>query len=500
MKTPILGAAYVARSVNAADNRMVNLFPEMVPEGGKEPAFLQRVPGTVFLNAASGSKTRGLWASQAYPSMAVLVASAAVARIDTGGTDYAVGAITNGTSMATFADCGDLLMIATGVNNTLSYVYNWATYALTQITDGDFIGGNSCAYLSNRAFVAGAAASNRSKVQCSAIDNPLAWDALDVLTAASAPDGVVAIKAVNDVLFVFGPNTTEVWADAGTPGFPLAPIQGATSSIGCMCYASVATIGDRVYWLGRDQFGQCVIYRNNGYGGERISTHAVEWQIQQYDTPEDAVAYVYQQNGHSFYVITFDGGNATWVYDITTEAWHERASWDGADFNKEFANCAINFPISGPYGDYNIIVGSSGNAAIFGLAPDVYGDATVLSTWDEKRWLRSWRALAPGVNTLKRTAHHSLQLDCESGVSDAVSPLTYDNGSVFLRWSDDGGHTWSTPQERFFGGSGETGKRVIWRRLGMTTKLRDRVYEISGTDPNKVFIMGAELIMSQTNA
>ena len=45
MKTPILGSTYVARSVNAADARMVNLFPEIVPEAGKEPAFLNRAPG-----------------------------------------------------------------------------------------------------------------------------------------------------------------------------------------------------------------------------------------------------------------------------------------------------------------------------------------------------------------------------------------------------------------------------------------------------------------------
>ena len=31
MQTPILGASYVARSINAADNRLVNLFPEIVP-------------------------------------------------------------------------------------------------------------------------------------------------------------------------------------------------------------------------------------------------------------------------------------------------------------------------------------------------------------------------------------------------------------------------------------------------------------------------------------
>jgi hypothetical protein len=45
MHTPILGSSYVVRSVNAADNRMVNLFPEIIPEAGKEPAFLNRAPG-----------------------------------------------------------------------------------------------------------------------------------------------------------------------------------------------------------------------------------------------------------------------------------------------------------------------------------------------------------------------------------------------------------------------------------------------------------------------
>jgi hypothetical protein len=49
MKTPILGGTYVARSVNAADSRMVNIFPEVIPEGGKEPAFLQRAPGLKLL-------------------------------------------------------------------------------------------------------------------------------------------------------------------------------------------------------------------------------------------------------------------------------------------------------------------------------------------------------------------------------------------------------------------------------------------------------------------
>jgi hypothetical protein len=71
---------------------------------------------------------------------------------------------------------------------------------------------------------------------------------------------------------------------------------------------------------------------------------------------------------------------------------------------------------------------------------------------------------------------------------------------VMLRWSDDGGHTWSNSHWRSMGKTGAYSTRVIWRRLGMTLKLRDRVYEVSATDPIKIAIMGAELHASATNA
>ena len=131
-----------------------------------------------------------------------------------------------------------------------------------------------------------------------------------------------------------------------------------------------------------------------------------------------------------------------------------------------------------------------------------------------------------GKNNLKRTAQHTLQLDCEVGMAMAQRPGTAyvvtqssnplitqsslyivtedgqitDQAGVSLRWSDDGGHTWSNYHTRTMGALGATGTRVIWRRLGMTTKLRDRVYEVSGTDPVKIAIMGAEVAISGTNA
>ena len=74
------------------------------------------------------------------------------------------------------------------------------------------------------------------------------------------------------------------------------------------------------------------------------------------------------------------------------------------------------------------------------------------------------------------------------------------NPQVMLRFSDDGGHTWSNEHWASMGKIGQYYRRVFWRRLGMTLKLRDRVYEISGTDPVKIDIMGAELLLSGTNA
>jgi hypothetical protein len=261
------------------------------------------------------------------------------------------------------------------------------------------------------------------------------------------------------------------------------------------------------------------VYRANGYQGQRISTHAVEWQIQQYSDLSDAIAYTYQQDGHSFYVLIFPTANTTWVYDAATQAWHERAGWHNGSFTRHRSNCQMAF-------NNKIVVGDFENGNIYSFDLEDYSDNGGI-----QKWLRSWRALPIGTNNLKRTAQHSLQLDIEAGVglngfvrSEVIYLMTEDNNflitednnfliadqetgftqgadpAVMLRWSDDGGHTWSNEHWSTIGKIGEYYRRVFWRRLGMTLKLRDRVYELSGTDPVKIAIMGAELILSPTNA
>ena len=479
MKTPILGSTYVARSVNAADARMVNLYPEIVPEGGKEPAYLQRCPGLQFLASVGVGPIRGVWAFSNNASDAFVVSGNSLYKINTSYSATLLGTIA-GSGPVSMADNGTQLFIAA---NGPSYIYNNTTNAFSQITDPDFPGAVSVGFLDGY-FVFNEP--NSQKIWITSLLDGLSVDPLDFASAEGSPDGVVGLIIDHREVWVFGTNSVEVWYDAGTQDFPLQRIQGAFNEIGCVSAYTLAKMDNGIFWLGADARGRGIVYRANGYTGQRISTHAVEWHIQQYGDISDALAYTYQQDGHSFYVLIFPSANTTWVYDVATQAWHERAGFSNGSFTRHRSNCQMSF-------NNEIIVGDYENGNLYAFDMETYADNGQI-----QKWLRTWRALPSGQNNLRRTTHHSLQIDLETGVG-----LNLGQGSdpeVMLRWSDDGGHTWSNYHTSPVGKIGQYYHRTFFRRLGMTLKLRDRVYELSMTDPVKTAIMGAELLISPTNA
>jgi hypothetical protein len=547
MKTPILGGTYVARSVNAADSRLVNLFPEIIPESGKEPAFLQRAPGLSLLRTVGKGPIRGMWRIDQF---GYIVSGEEVFRLDKGNNVQFLGTVT-GEGPVSMTDNGFQLFIAC---NGPSFIYNLTNNSFTQITDPDFPGAVTVGYLDGY-FVFNEPDSQR--IWVTAVFDGSSIDPLDFASAEATPDRAVAVLIDHKEAWIFGDNSIEVWYNSGAADYPLTPIQGAFNEVGCVAPYSLAKLDNGIFWLGADARGQGIVYRANGYQAIRISTHAVEWVIQSYGNLSDAVAYTYQQDGHAFYVLIFPGTNTTWVYDVSAGLWHERASWVNGSFARHRSNCQMSF-------NNRILVGDYQNGNVYSLDLNTFDD-----NGEPQRWLRSWRALPTSANNLKRTAQHTLQLDIETGslspteltnprvvdtttgedflltesgdflVAEEPDPTFYsllqedsdellqeDGGliglegtaptvivgklilqigevvtdqldpQVMLRWSDDGGHTWSNEHWRSIGKYGEWGHRVFWRRLGMTEKLRDRVYEVSSTDPVKITLLGAELELS----
>lgn len=518
MKTPILGGSYVAASINAANDRMVNLYPEATPQGGKEPAYLRTIPRlnvftydpANFVNGAT--MCRGLWVVNddlygvfyqpgLFPALNPPCSFLMKITMDAYGTVTTTKIATLPYELArtpvSMADNGTQLFIAFNPN---AYIYNTVTGAFAQITDPDFPGAVTVAFLDGY-FVFNQPDSQ--KLWVTSLYDGTSIDPLDFASAEGLPDNIVSIAVDHREIWVFGTRSVEVWSNSGAPDFPLQRIQGAMNELGCAAIYSVAKLDNRVFWLGTDFRGQGVVYRANGYIGERVSTHAIETAIQSYTRIDDAVAFSYQQDGHLFYVISFPSAQKTWVYDVATQLWHERASvgpnessmppsnGQGNSFGQYNPICGINYK-------GKIVVGCRENTQGFNGGYLYYLDNQITDGFGSIKYLRTWRALATGQNNLKRTAQHSLQLDVATGNFNDGTSITPITVTVMLRWSDDGGYTWSNEHSRSLGALGEYGTRVIWRRLGMTTKLRDRVYEISGTYP--VNIMGAELTLSGTNA
>lgn len=480
MDSPILGSSYVARSVNAADNRMVNLYPEMVPEGGKEAAFLTRCPGLLRKATVGTGPIRGMW--QIKGSM-YAVSGTGFYRVEVYGRTRLKGTLVGtvtGTGPVSMSDNGTQIFIAC---NPDGFIYNTVTEVFQQITDPDFPGAVTVGYLDGY-FVFNEP--NSSRVWVTSLLDGLSIDPLDFASAEGDPDGLVSLIVDHREAWLFGTNSIEVWYDAGLADFPLQRIQGAFNEIGCAAPYSVAKLDNGLFWLGSDARGRGIVYRANGYTGQRISTHAIEWQIQEYSDISDAIGYTYQQDGHAFYVLIFPTAQTTWVYDVATQAWHERAGWSNGEFVRHRSNCQVVF-------SDEVLVGDFENGNIYAYDLNDYTD-----NGDVQKWLRSWRALPTGQNDLKRSSQHNLQIDCEAGVGTNTGQGS--DPQMMLRWSDDGGHTWSNEKWLPIGKIGEYFRRVIYRRLGMTLKLRDRVYEVSGTDPVKITIMGAQLYVTPTNA
>jgi hypothetical protein len=495
---------------------------------------------------------RGLWQFGGY---GYAVSGEVLYKIDSIWNVSPIGTVAGSSGPVSMSDNGTQLFVAC---NGPSFIYNSLTLEFKQIDDPDFPGAVTVGYLDGY-FVFNEP--NSQRLWITSLLDGTSIDPLDFASAEGSPDGLVSVLVDHREAWLFGTNSVEVWYDSGAADFPLSPVQGAFNEVGCIAAFSVAKLDNGIFWLGADARGRGIVYRANGYTAQRVSTHAVEWQLQEYGNMSDAIAYTYQQDGHAFYVLIFPSANTTWVYDVATSLWHERAAFINGSFTRHRSNCQMSFNNEIVVGDHEL-----GNIYAFDLT--VYSDAGAV-----QKWLRSWRALPTGTNDLKRTAQHSLQLDAESGsidssvttppviidISDPNDDLLAENGDflvwegydpvlndvilteagdelvqedggqivvdfgpsvaggklliqkskieafaidpqVMLRWSDDGGHTWSNEHWRSMGLTGQWGRRVIWRRLGMTLKLRDRVYEVSGTDPIKIAIMGAELKVSPTNA
>ena len=102
--------------------------------------------------------------------------------------------------------------------------------------------------------------------------------------------------------------------------------------------------------------------------------------------------------------------------------------------------------------------------------------------------IRRLRRAVHLVTDLQRQYFEEFQIQFQPGVGLVTGQG--DDPQAMLRWSNDGGSTWSSEHWTSIGKIGRYTNRAIWRRLGFS---RDRIFEVSISDPVKAVVVSANL-------
>lgn len=483
-----IGGAYQAQAFSADAQVCMNLFVERVESGaGKNDLCLLGTPGLSAFTTLPDQPNRsnGLWqmqvSGQAQRSFAV--SGSTLYEVASNGTPTALGNVGNDGKPVSLANSSIQLMIASAGQG---FCYTFSTGILTgpiatlagvtqfEYADGFFI----------------ATIGGTPRIFVSPVLDGINWDPASTAIVSVFPDIIISSLVTQRQLCLFGQKQSVCYYDSGNI-FPYDVVPGGYSEQGSAATFGVCKADNTVFGIWADMLGGGVAFRAQGYILQRISTHAIEEAWRQYSTIADAVAYSYQEAGHTFVVWYFPTANATWAYDVATGLWHQRGFYNGHSFDAH-RSCSHMFF----YGKH--LVGDPKSGTIYQMSQPVSDGAGgwnfVTDFGNQKRWMRR----SPYVGQAGIWNYvDALEFIMDVGLGPAVA-LTDGAGlprdpQAMLRFSKDGGHNWSNERLLNMGQIGKFGTRVISRRFGKFWGSAGMIFELSGSDPVPIRLTDADL-------
>lgn len=414
-----VGPAYETRSRFQDAQRCINLYPELdQTPGAKSVLALYSSPGTVefmdlpALAGTPAAPVRLLYSPPSRPELALaVVGSKMTVFVQTGLNAYTFYnypvPLASASGLMTAADNGKHILFSDGPNG---YVLGITGLEFNKVAPP----GNGAGFFGGRPqFLDGYFALNKPGTAQFYISSlyDVVFDPLDFATKEAWPDDIVTVWSEHRELWLLGVHTSEVWFNSGDVDFPFARNQGAFMQHGCAAPDSVSRLGDTFAFVATDERGSSMVVMASGYAFQKISTAALDYELSTYESVADAFAFTFRVSGHEFYQVTFPTANTTWVFDLTTNMWHQRASLDAlGELNRHRANCFMN------YGG-RLIVGDHVNGKLYEMREDVYSDAGIK--------IPRIRRCPHIMNNRKQVRYHTLQVEFEPGVGiELVTTVT----------------------------------------------------------------------------
>lgn len=119
-------------------------------------------------------------------------------------------------------------------------------------------------------------------------------------------------------LLVLGDNVGESWQDVGAALFPYQRNSTFNIDYGVINPATIAGLENFVVWLATNEQTGPVIMYTQGSGVKTISTDGINFKLSRLEHPEDVTGFLFKQDGHLIYQITWPQDNLSYIYDFNT--------------------------------------------------------------------------------------------------------------------------------------------------------------------------------------
>lgn len=455
----LIGGYSVDRAVQVNGQRSINLYPEREGDGAKASTTLKSTPGLASVQNGGNGPTRS--AMVTFQDSLYWVSGGELYKMTAAEVMSSIGSLNTNSGRCYIAAGRDYLLVVDGGDG---YTYDGSTFAA--VSDGDFPGSpGSATYLDGFFIVHDV---DTDEFYVSSLEDPTAWAALDFATAEASPDDVEMSVATLNNLYAVGTLTTQAYYNSGNADFPFSEYANGTIEWGTLAPASVVLLQGALLFLGQSSEGGRSVVMISGFTPTVVSDPDTSFALDQMATVSDAEGSAYKQSGQSFYVLTFPTEARTFVYHVESGRWHER-DWMGSG----------RWRVSGlGYFNGKVYAGDYEDGRVYTLS---------LSTYEDGGLPIHRRRVSQVIHTNRRRLSVSkLEIEFEAGVG-----LTSGQGSdpkAMLRYSRDGGKTWSNELWRDIGQIGEYQARTMWTRLGEGYQF---VFDIRVTDPVPVNLVNA---------
>lgn len=285
----------------------------ILDETAKKPKALQGCPG--LLSAATVSTDAGYENRTYYAvgsTMYALIGDT-VFRTSDGTTYTSMGNITTSAGFARMVanNAGQILL----VDGAAGYIIDTNTNSFTQVTDPDFpVAPIDAAYLDGFFIVLNG---DSTQFNISAPNDGLSWDFFDFAQVNAYSGNLVGVAVVNRRIFFMKTTSTEVWYNGGFSDFPFRRDNNLLFNYGALNAWSIQSEHGFLFWLSQDKSGVSSIVMSNGLEPIAVSSQSVDNKIRNFTVPADCSAYIYKDNGHLFYNISWTTDDKTYFYDAT---------------------------------------------------------------------------------------------------------------------------------------------------------------------------------------